>query len=404
MPITSFNVDIPQQTLEDLGERLARTRWTYQREDAGWKYGTSLEYLRELVQYWREQFDWRAQERAINRCAHFRTEVDGVGIHFIHGRGKGEHCLPLVLTHGFPDSFLRFIKIIPMLTDPAAHGADPSDAFDVVVPSLPGYGFSDKPAKPGMLFKVADLWATLVTDRLGYERFGAHGGDWGSTVTEHLARSHADSVIGIHLTDVPFAHLFQKPANLSSAEMHFVAASEKWQQKEGAYAMIQGTRPQSLAYALNDSPAGVAAWIVEKFRAWSDCNGDVEARFSKDELLANITLYWATETINASFSFYYDAANAGAMRWIVEMIKSWTGSSSVPTGFASFPRDLLPPPREWAERFFNIVRWTEMPRGGHFAAMEEPALLADEIRAFFRPLRQQESRRPTRSSYAERAT
>jgi len=387
MTTRSFKVQVPQDTLDDLQQRLAKTRWPDEVEDAGWDYGTSLAYLKSLVQYWQSKFDWREQEEVINRFAHFRTEIDGFGLHFIHERGRGENPLPIILTHGFPDSFLRFAKIIPMLTDPAEYGGDPADSFDIVVPSLPGYGFSDKPTRGGMLFRVADLWATLMTQRLGYERYGAHGGDWGSTVTEHLARSYSDSVVGIHLTDVPFAHLFEKPKDLSASEKKFIAKSKKWQQEEGAYAMIQSTKPQSLAYGLNDSPAGLAAWIVEKFRSWSDCNGDIETRFTKDELLTNLTVYWATGTINSSFRFYYDAANAGAMTWIVEMVKKWAGSSTVPTGFASFPHDLLPPPREWAERFFNIQRWTEMPSGGHWAATEEPELLAEDIRAFFRPLR-----------------
>ncbi len=387
MTTTSFKIQVPQGKLDDLQQRLAKTRWPDEVEGAEWDYGTNLAYLKTLVQYWQNKFDWSEQEEVINRFAHFRTEIDGFGIHFIHERGRGENPLPIILTHGFPDSFLRFAKIIPMLTDPAEYGGDPADSFDVVVPSLPGYGFSDKPTKAGMLFRVADLWATLMTERLGYERYGAHGGDWGSTVTEHLARSYSDSVVGIHLTDVPFSHLFEKPKDLSAGEKKFIARSKKWQEEEGAYAMIQSTKPQSLGYGLNDSPAGLAAWIVEKFRSWSDCNGDIETRFTKDELLTNLTVYWVTETINSSFRFYYDAANAGAMTWIVEMIKKWVGSSTVPTGFASFPHDLLPPPREWAERFFNIQRWTEMPRGGHWAATEEPELLAEDIRAFFRPLR-----------------
>jgi len=387
MTTRSFKIQVPQETLEDLRQRLAKTRWPDEVEGAEWDYGTNLAYLKTLVQYWQNKFDWSEQEEVINRFAHFRTEIDGFGIHFIHERGRGENPLPIILTHGFPDSFLRFAKIIPMLTDPAEYGGDPADSFDVVVPSLPGYGFSDKPTKAGMLFRVADLWATLMTERLGYERYGAHGGDWGSTVTEHLARIYSDSVVGIHLTDVPFSHLFEKPKDLSASEKKFIARSKKWEQEEGAYAMIQSTKPQSLAYGLNDSPAGLAAWIVEKFRSWSDCDGDIETRFTKDELLTNLTVYWVTETINSSFRFYYDAMNAGAMTWIVEMVKKWVGSSKVPTGFASFPRDLLPPPREWAERFFNIQRWTEMPRGGHWAAMEEPELLAEDLRAFFRPLR-----------------
>ena len=292
-----------------------------------------------------------------------------------------------MLTHGYPDSFLRFSKVIPLLTDPEAHGGDPADAFDVVVPSLPGYGFSEKPRKTGLTFHIADIWNTLMTEELGYTHFGAHGCDWGSTVTEHLARSHSRSVIGIHLTDVPFWHMFQRPGDLSAAETRYLAQAEQWQRKEGAYALIQGTRPQSLAHALNDSPAGLAGWIVEKFRAWSDCAGDIEKRFTKDELLTNIMIYWATGTIGSSFLPYYDFMNAGPLTWISEKLREWVGSSDVPAGFAIFPKDLLPPPRVWADRFFNVRHWTDMPRGGHFAAMEEPDLLAEDIRAFFRPLR-----------------
>jgi microsomal epoxide hydrolase len=292
-----------------------------------------------------------------------------------------------VLTHGYPDSFLRFLALIPLLTDPAAHGGDPRDAFSVVVPSLPGYGFSDRPAKDGVTFHIGDLWHRLMTDTLGYERFGAHGGDWGSTVSEHLARSHSASVIGIHLTDVPFWHAFQRPHDLSPAEAKFLEGIERFQKSEGAYAMVQGSRPQTLADGLNDSPAGLAGWIVEKFQRWSDCDGDVERRFSKDELLTNIMIYWTTQTIGSSFLPYHDVTHAGALRWMLEKAKEWAGSSNVPTGFALFPKDLSRPPREWAQRFYNVQRWTEMPHGGHFAAMEEPELLAAEIRAFFRPLR-----------------
>jgi len=385
-----FKLNVEQSTLDDLHRRLASTRWTGEIAGADWNYGANLQYLKSLLRYWQDAFDWRAQETAINRFAHFRADVDGIGIHYIHERGNGRHCLPLVLTHGFPDSFLRFAKIIPLLTDPAAHGGDAADAFDVVVPSLPGYGFSATPGKPGMLFKVADLWATLMTQRLGYEHFGEHGGDWGSTVTEHLARSHADRVVGIHITDVPFFHLFEKPKDLTSKEKKLIRETQQWTQKEGSYALIQGSKPQTLAYGLNDSPAGLAAWIVDKFRSWSDCDGDVETAFTKDELLANVMIYWVTQTINSSFWFYYDSANAGVLTWVIELLKKWTGSTEVPTGFARFPHDIHPPPREWVERFFNVQRWTEMPRGGHFAAMEEPQLLAEDIRAFFRPLRTSE--------------
>jgi pimeloyl-ACP methyl ester carboxylesterase len=387
MSVQSFEVKIPQSTLDDLRGRLLRFRPDPQDDATDWNAGTSPAYLRKLVDYWGTQYDWRAQEAQINRFAQFRATLGGTAVHFIHERGKGDAPFPIVLTHGYPDSFLRFQKLIPLLTNPAAHGADPGDAFHVVAPSLPGYAFSDKLAKSGTIFDVGSLWHKLMTEELGYERFGAHGGDWGSTVTEHLARSHSASVVGIHLTDVPFWHAFQKPKDLSPAEEKFLGRSQQFQMQEGAYAMIQGTRPQTLADSLNDSPAGLAAWIVEKFQRWSDCDGDVEKRFTKDELLTNVMAYWVTETVGSSFLPYYDLMHTGAATWIIEKAKEWVGSSNVPTGFALFPKDLTRPPRDWAQRFFNIQRWTEMPKGGHFAAMEEPELLAEDIRTYFRPLR-----------------
>jgi pimeloyl-ACP methyl ester carboxylesterase len=387
MQARPFKVRAAPQTLDDLRDRLLRTRWPPEIDDDGWDHGTSRAYLRELVGHWLSGFDWRLQEEAINRFSHFRADVAGFGVHFIHEHGKGDRPLPLILTHGYPDSFVRFLKIIPMLTDPGAHGGDAADAFDVVVPSLPGYGFSDRPRKKGFTFGIGDVWHTLMTETLGYERFAAHGGDWGSTVTEQLARSHARSLVGIHMTDVPFWHLFQKPSDPSRDEQAFFARNDRWIPKEGAYALIQGTRPHSLAPGLNDSPAGLAAWIVEKFQRWSDCDGDIETRFTKDELLTNIMIYWATETIGSSFLPYDDFTNSGALTWMVEAFKQWTGSTDVPAAFARFPKDISQPPREWAERFFNVQRWTHMPSGGHFAAMEEPELLVKDIRAFYRPLR-----------------
>ena len=381
-----FRIQVPGELLTDLGRRLERTRWL-DAEDSNWSAGTNLPYLKNLVAYWRETYNWEKQQAALNQLPHYKTEIDNIGIHFIHERGKGPNPFPLILTHGYPDSFLRFIKVIPMLTDPASFGGRAEDAFDVVVPDLPGYGFSDKPTKHGMIFQVHDLWARLMTEDLGYVRFGAHGGDWGSTVTEQLARSHADAVVAIHLTDVPFGHLFQKPDDPSSAEKKFFKHNEEWMQKEGAYALVQSTKPQSLAVGLNDSPAGLAAWMIEKFHRWSDCDGNIESRFTKDELLTHIMVYWATQTIETSFLPYFDYANAGTLTWIKEGIKGWTGSSKVPAAFALFPRDISHPPREWADRFFNVRRWTEMPRGGHFAAMEEPELLAEDIRAWFRDFR-----------------
>lgn len=382
MTAKSFSLNIPQETLDDLRGRLAKTRFPDAVEGAGWDYGTNLEYLRELCAYWQNDFDWRAQEAALNRFDQFTTEIDDFKIHFVHEKGAGANPLPIILTHGYPDSFWRFHKLIPLLTEERD-----GISFDVVAPSIPGYGFSDKPTEKGMLFKIHDLWARLMTDELGYEKFAAHGGDWGSTITEHLARSYGSRLVGIHLTDVPFSHVFEKPDDLSAAEKAYFARNEEWQKEESGYAILQGTKPQSLGYGVNDSPVGLAAWIVEKFRTWSDCAGDVETRFTKDEMLTNLTIYWATETINSSFRLYYDATNAGALTWISETVKKWVGSTDVPTALASFPKDINPPPREWAERFFNIRRFTEMPRGGHFAALEEPELLAADLRAFFRDLR-----------------
>jgi microsomal epoxide hydrolase len=340
------------------------------------------------VSYWRNGFDWRAQEAAMNRFAHFRAEIDGKRVHFIHERGKGPNPLPIVLTHGFPDSFLRFTKIIPMLTDPARHGGDAADAFDVVVPSLPGFGFSDRAETGHALFSVSDVWHTLMTEYLGYTRYAAHGGDWGSTVTEFLARDHGDALVGIHLTDIPFFHAFRPPSDPDRHEAKYLEAIKNFGQTEGAYAFIQGAQPAALAAGLNDSPAGLAAWLVEKFRRWSDCDGDVESRFTKDELLANVTLYWVTETINSAFDPYYDISHAGALTWIKQRLKQAVGSSDVPAGFAMFPTDLSHPPRAWADRFFNVQRWTAMKSGGHFAALEEPDALVHELREFYRPLRE----------------
>lgn len=250
------------------------------------------------MDYWQNGLDWREQEEELNRFAHFRAETDGFGIHFVHERGKGPDPMPIVLTHGWSDSFFRFHKVIPMLTDPASHGGDPADSFDVIVPSLPGYGFSDRPAGRGMTnARVAELWERLMTGELGYGRFAAHGGDISSGVTQQLALDRPDSLVGIHLTDVPYLNLVaftEDASDLSEAERDYIEGGRKWGQEEGGYATIQSTRPQTLAYGLNDSPAGLAAWVVEKFRSWSDCDGDVEKRFTKDELLSNLTIYWTT--------------------------------------------------------------------------------------------------------------
>ncbi|HVN84761.1 MAG TPA: epoxide hydrolase [Candidatus Binatia bacterium] len=382
MAIEPFRINISEHVLDDLKQRLARTRFPDELNDADWSYGTDLAYLRELVEYWRARFDWRVAERALNQWHHFRANVDGLGIHFIHARGVGPKPLPLLISHGWPGSVLEFMKILGPLSDPARHGGDPADAFDVVAPSLPGYGFSDHARTPGMHpGKMADVFAALM-QQLGYPRFGAQGGDWGAIITTLLGSQHAQRLIGIHLNMVvAFPPDESNPAaGLSEAELVRLMEMQRFMQEETGYQGIQGTKPQTLGYALNDSPAGLAAWIVEKFRTWTDCNGNVESRLSKDEMLANITLYWLTETATSSARLYCEARRSGLFPPRGIRIE-------VPTGCAIFPRELFKPPRAWAEKVYNVQRWTEFSSGGHFAAMEEPHALVEDIRAFFRPLR-----------------
>ena len=383
MAVQPFKIDIPDSVLEDLQSRLERTRWPDEMPGTEWDYGSNLDYVKELVEYWRTKFDWRAQEKLINSFAHFKTEVDGLDIHFIHEKGKGPNPVPLVVTHGWPGTFFEMHKIIPLLSDPAGHGGDAADSFDVVVPSMPGYGFSGHPTERGMdVLAVGDLWAKLMSENLGYQRFGAQGGDWGASVTAKLGLSHADKVIGIHTTSVtrppPSFGPGSKP--LSEAEEILLQQRRDWQAAEGGYAHIQGTKPQTLSYGLNDSPAGLAAWIVEKYRTWSDCGGDVEKRFTKDELLTTITIYWVTQTIGSSTKIYYETLR-----------KPWNMAKGerieVPCAIAAFPAEISVPSRELAERSYNVQQWTVMPAGGHFAALEEPDRLVEDIRSFFRPLR-----------------
>jgi microsomal epoxide hydrolase len=396
MSVQRFEIDVSDDVLSALHARLATTRHADDGNrgagDDRWAAGGDPEYLRALVDHWHGRYDLRARVAEINRLSQYVAEIGEHRIHFVHERGPRDGALPIVLTHGYPDSFLRFQKLIPMLADPAAFGGDPADAFDVVVPSLPGFAFSRMPSHRDSIFHVADLWHTLMAKTLGYARYAAHGGDWGSIVTEHLGRSHAHSVIGIHLTDVPFWHTFQKPSDASPSEKTFFEENERFQHEAGAYAMIQGTRPKTLADGLADSPAGLAAWMVEKFARWSDCDGDLDSRFTKDELLDHVMLYWTTASIGTSFFPYYDMLHAGVGHWILEKLKEVVLRSHVPAGFALFPKDLSHPPREWADRFFQVERWTSMPRGGHFAAMEEPDLLARDLREFFRPLRRRLAR------------
>ena len=378
MSTEPFSINIPQTVLDDLHTRLERTRWPDEINGSEWDFGSSLSYMQDIVAYWRDHFDWRRQEEQLNRFAQFRTEIDGFGIHFIHERGKGPNPLPLIITHGWPGSFYEMHKILPLLTDPAQHGGDPADAFDVIVPSLPGFGFSDLPHQSGMnMTHTAGLWAHLMTKELGYTRFGASGGDIGSGVTQRLALNYPELLVGFHINYFNSRNL---PPNPSSAEREYMEKVQQWSQQEGAYSHMHSTKPQTLAYGLNDSPTGLAAWIIEKFRSWSDCDGDIERSFSKDELLTNVMIYWVTQTIRSPTYMYYENSK--------DPLNLSEGQHvEVPAGYAQFPKEIGDPPRELVERTLRIARWTTMPRGGHFAALEEPQLLAEDLRSFFRPLR-----------------
>jgi pimeloyl-ACP methyl ester carboxylesterase len=372
-----FHIQVAEEVLTDLRERLARTRWPDELPDAGWDYGTNRSYLQQLVAYWREQYDWRAQERLLNTFPQFLTEIDGINLHFVHVKGQGSHPLPLLISHGWPGSFFEMYKIIGPLTNPASYGADPADAFDVVVPSLPGYGFSGPTQVRNVtIARMAETFVSLLHN-LGYERFAAQGGDWGSSITSALAQTYPTTMIGIHLNMLPVRILASQDAT-TEAEKSWLQRRAQWVREESGYSHIQGTRPQTLAYGLNDSPAGLAGWIVEKYRVWSDCHGDIERVFTKNELLTIIMIYWVTQTINSSTRLYYETTHQSAVA--VQRVE-------VPTGVAVFPAEIPTPPRSLAERFYNIQRWTELPAGGHFAALEQPQALVEDIRAFFRPLR-----------------
>jgi pimeloyl-ACP methyl ester carboxylesterase len=367
------------EAIEDLRTRLRATRWPDAPEDAGWSMGTDLDHLRELVAYWADGFDWSAQEAALSRLPRFRASVGGLGIHFVHARAvaPARPVLPLVLSHGWPDSFWRYSKVIPLLVDPGAHGGDPADAFDVVVPDMPGFGYSDRPTGPPLSsIAVAGLWAELMSV-LGYERFGAAGGDMGSHVSRYLALDHADRVAAVHRTDGGLPVFAGDPATLDPEERAWFAETATWGANEGAYGAMHRTKPQTLAAALNDSPAGLAAWIVEKLHAWSD--GGIERSYTRDEILTNITIYWLTGTIGSSMRMYHANAAISA--------EQLTRRVEVPSGFSIFRGDVVRPPRAWLERTANTVRVTEPDRGGHFAPFEEPELYAQELREFFRPYR-----------------
>jgi len=378
-----FEIRVSNAVLDDLRERLSRTRFPDQLDGAGWDYGTELGYLRELCNYWLEKFDWREVERRLNRFDQYKTDVDGLGIHFIHARSKEPGALPLILSHGWPGSIFLFSKVIEPLRNPVAHGGSAEDAFHVVCPSLPGYAFSDRPRRPGFdVRSVAETFIKLM-EKLGYTRYGAQGGDWGSIITTWMGLLASDRLCGIHLNMVvagPPPGVENPGEGLTPKEQQDVADLMAFQKDETGYQSIQGSKPQTLGYGLNDSPAGLAAWIVEKFRTWSDCDGDVERRYTKDDLLTNVMIYWITQSITSSTRLYYESMHSGRFAPASDPI-------TVPTGAAIFPREIIRPPRKWAEAAFNITRWTEMPSGGHFAALEEPELLVEDIRAFYRDLR-----------------
>ena len=369
------------EVLDDLRARLRGTRWPDVPEDAGWSLGTDVDYLRELVAYWADGFDWPAQEAALARLPQVRVHVGGLGIHVVHARAVNPAgpVLPLVLSHGWPDSFWRYTKVIPLLTDPGAHGADPADAFDVIVPDMPGYGYSDRPIGAALdSIAVAGLWAELM-NVLGYERFGAAGGDIGSHVSRYLALDHPDRVVAVHRTDGGLPIFGGDPAELTAEERDWFAGVGAWAATEGAYASMHRTKPQTAAVGLNDSPAGLAAWIVEKLRAWSDCGGEIERSYTKDEILTNVMLYWLTGTIGSSMRMYRANAAIPAAQHARRV--------EVPSGFSLFPAEIFRTPRAWLERTANTVYVSEPPRGGHFAPFEEPELYAQELRDFFRPYR-----------------
>ena len=379
-----FVLKIPDSAIQDLRERLARTRFPDQAPGEPWAYGTDLAWMRELVEYWQTKFNWRAQEARLNAFPQFKVELAGIDIHYLHVQGKGPNPMPLLLSHGWPGSVFEFLDLIPMLTDPARFGGDPDDAFTVVAPSLPGFGLSFTAGQPRLgVEQMADAFASLMTDVLGYPRFATQGGDWGASVASRLGFAHPDKTIGVHLNLLP---LRRDPTRVLSAaptpeERRYLDELKHWIGEETGYATLQATKPQTLAFAMTDSPAGLAAWISEKFRTWSDCGGDVESVFTKDEMLANISLYWFTAAIGSSFWPYY-ARHHGP--WPIP-----DGQTvDVPTGYCEFPTEIVRPPRSLAQRTFtNIQRWSVMPRGGHFAAMEQPEALAAEIREFYRPLR-----------------
>jgi pimeloyl-ACP methyl ester carboxylesterase len=382
--VTEFRVAVPEGELDDLRARLRSTRWPERETVADWSQGVPLAYLQELCAYWADGYDWRAVERRLNALPQFRSEIDGLGIHFLHVRSPHADALPVVLTHGWPGSIVEFLKVIGPLSDPTAHGGDAADAFHVVCPSLPGYGFSDKPAQPGWgVERIAAAWAVIMA-RLGYERYGAQGGDWGTSISTSLAQQDAEHVAGIHLTPPlapPDPTTADHPTERERAALASLEQAAEW---ESGYSREHATRPQTIGYALVDSPAALCAWIVEKFWSWTDCDGHPENVLTRDELIDNLMLYWLPRTGASAARLYWESIRQ-VDEWITGPVRD---TVDVPTGCSIFPREIQRPSRRWAEQRFRDIRyWSEPERGGHFAAFEQPASFVDEVRAFFRLIR-----------------
>ena len=375
--IAPFRIEIPESDLDDLWQRLRRTRWPDAETVDDWSQGIPLSYTRDLCEYWLERYDWRACEASLNRFPQFRTSIDDLDIHFLHVRSPEAGALPLMLTHGWPGSIVEFRKVIGPLTDPVAHGGDAADAFHVVCPSLPGFGFSGKPASPGWGTEhIADAWDELMT-RLGYARYGAQGGDWGAGVTVRLGIRHADHLAGIHLNMVTAQPDPATMNELTEQEQVALAAMKHYQDWDSGYSKEQSTRPQTVGYGLVDSPAGLCAWIVEKFWSWTDSDGDPANVLTRDEMLDNVMLYWLPGTGASSARLYWESFG-----------KLIGGTVQVPVGCSVFPKEIVRPSRRWAEKAYPDLRyWNEPAKGGHFAAFEQPAIFVDEVRAAFRSFR-----------------
>lgn len=375
-----FTIAVEEDVLKELNQRLALTRWTDEIPDSGWTYGSNLSYMKELIAYWQDGYDWRTQEKMLNSFPQYTVELDDIRLHYLHVPGVGPDPMPLILSHGWPGSITEFTKIIGPLTDPAAHGGDPKDAFTVVAPSLPGYGFSHVPNQRRLSAEeMVDKFHCLMTDILGYDKFMAQGGDWGGLLTSIFGFKYPENVVAIHLNMIATSPDQSDISNLSPAETAFLQQMGDFKD-ETAYTQIQGTKPLTLGYGLNDSPVGLAAWITEKFYTWTDSHGDIESSVSKDDLLNNIVIYWITQTIQSSFWLYYQSRQDA---WKLPKGEKVT----VPTAVGSFPAEIARPPREWVERTCNVTHWTDMESGGHFAALEEPELLAGDLRSFLRSLR-----------------